>query len=375
MKLAALASLAAALLSSLALTLPLASQAATGNGTGTAGPGKPLVSTGGVSHVTSTSAALGGTVNPRTLATTYYFQYGPTAAYGLQTAPGTLPAGTSAKVKVSLTASGILTGYHYRLVASNAAGTTDGHDKTFSAKKAKNGFVLPQAFAPTPLGGTFVLSGTLTGLGNANRQIVLQASPYPYRTAYANISGPILTDALGRFSFRVPNLTASTKFRVATVGVKPLYSLIVPEQVALRVVLKARSTSRAKGLVRLYGTVTPAEVGARVFVQLEKPPKEEEKPPKSEKFAKPEKPGKSGKSGKSGKKKSEKGPAVVTKFTTFVKPATKSISRFSVVVKIPVTGHYRVFVVIPPGALTSGHSQTVLLHGVSNTKKKKRKKH
>ena len=108
-------------LSSLSLVLPLASEAAR-NKEGS--PGPPIASTGGFSHASGSSAVLKGGVDPRTLPTTYYFQYGPTAAYGSQTTPASLPAGT-VKVKVSQTVKAILVGYHYRLVATNADGTTN----------------------------------------------------------------------------------------------------------------------------------------------------------------------------------------------------------------------------------------------------------
>jgi hypothetical protein len=361
-------------LASLALILPSSSQATTAGPSKGAIPGRPLVSTGGVNHVTSTSAVLAGSVNPRTLATTYYFQYGPTAAYGSQTTPSSLAAGT-VTVKVSKPVTGILVGYHYRLVATNADGTSLGHDHVLSPTKAtKPGFTLPKLFQPTPLGGSFLLKGTLTGAGNVSRQIVLQGTPYPYTAPYTNIGAPILTGAGGVFAFRVPSLTTSTKFRVSRVGTPALYSLVVPETVSVRVTLKVRSSAR-KGLVRLYGTVTPAAVGARVFFQLEKAPKGEKNAaaPQTEKPIRPEKPVKGGNSGKSGKPE-EKGPTFVTKFNTIAKRGTKTVSRFSAVVNLSTTGHYRAFVQIPPGAVVSGHSSSLLLHAAPNPKKENKKK-
>jgi hypothetical protein len=196
---------------------------------------------------------------------------------------------------------------------------------------------------------------------------VLQESPYPYTTAYTDVGAPILTTVAGRFTFSVPHLMESTKFRVMTVGLLPVRSLIVPQQVSVRVTLKARSGGHS-GLVRLYGTVTPAEVGARIFFQLEKPPKTEEGT-KSEKPTRLEKPRK-GNSGRS----EEKGPRYATKFISVVKPGTKSISRFSAVVSVPDTGQYRAVVEVRPGPLASGSSTTVLLHAPASDKKKKKKK-
>jgi hypothetical protein len=361
-------SLPALALIGLLLALPLTAWAA---GANPGGPAAPSATTR-PARVSGTSVLLEGTVNPHMLATTYYFKYGPTTAYGQQTAVGTLAASATAtaSVKVSELAPGIKEGFHYRLVATNALGPpSEGRDLVFTnkTKSKKPAFVLPRTFAAVPLGSEFVLSGTLIGAKNGGREIVLQASAYPYRTGYVNVGEPLLTTATGAFSFHVADMRTNTKFRVATVGTLPvLTSLIVPAQVQARVVMKVRSSSH-KGLFRLYGTVTPAEVGALVLVQLEKPPAEE-KPENGEKPSKLEKPG------KGGSEKEEKGPTFATRFKTVVKPGTKALSRFSVIVKVATTGHYRVLVQIPPGPLVSGHSTTVLLHAPATTKGKKKRK-
>jgi hypothetical protein len=349
-----------------ASAFPLASPAATVTQTGV-----PSVSTGGVSAHGS-AVRLRGSINPRGEATTYYFQYGPTVAYGAQTPSASLPAGTVA-VKVTQTATGLRSGYHYRLVATNASGTKEGRDHTYTAKtktkikKKKSKFELPKTFQPTPLGGVFILSGTLTGTGNANRAIVLQASPYPYSAPFANVGNPIATNAAGHFSFRVAKLSVNTKFRVATVGSPPLYSPVVPEQVAVRVTLKASSSKRT-GLARLYGTVTPAQVGARVFLQFEKTT-HTEKGATREKPTKLERPGK-GESERSEERGEE--PKFATKFSTVVKRATKTLARFSVVVSIRDAGHYRAFVEVRSGPLASGHSASILVSAATPKKHKHR---
>lgn len=336
-------------------------------------PRAPRASTGGVTHVSGTSAVLNGRVNPHSLATTYYFQYGPTVAYGSQTATASLAAGTTA-IKVHQTVTRLLMGYHYRLVATNAVGTKHGRDRIFApkTKTPKSGFTLPKTFQPTPFGGTFVLGGTLTGPGNANRAIVLQASPYPYRTPFADVGAPVMTSARGSFSFRVARMSIATRFRVATVGSPALYSPIVPEQVAVLVTLKARhSAHKGTGLVRLYGTVTPAEVGARVFFQLQKKAGAK-KAPRTERPIKLETPG-SGKSEAAEERAEERSeaPKFSTKFSTVVKRATKAISRFSAVVKVRQTGRYRAFVQVRPGPLASGHSSSIPLHAVATKKRGK----
>ncbi len=84
-----------------------------------------------VRRVTSTSAWLQGGVYPNGEPTTYYWEYGTTTAYGSRTRSFSAGAGL-----VPVDAQGYLarlrprTIYHYRLVAGNAAGTTDEYDHT-----------------------------------------------------------------------------------------------------------------------------------------------------------------------------------------------------------------------------------------------------
>ena len=82
--------------------------------------------------VDGTSVTLNGKVNPQNLETTYYFQYGTTTNYGNNTISGTLPASMSTS-NVSTTVTGLQanTTYHFRIYASNSAGSMCGADYTF----------------------------------------------------------------------------------------------------------------------------------------------------------------------------------------------------------------------------------------------------
>jgi hypothetical protein len=71
-------------------------------------------------------------VNPRGLPTTYRFEYGQTAAYGSNTPLGSLAAGANpVEVTANLGSLAPGTTYHYRVVASNAEGTSVGGDRVF----------------------------------------------------------------------------------------------------------------------------------------------------------------------------------------------------------------------------------------------------
>jgi hypothetical protein len=89
----------------------------------------PAASTGGASQISDTAVRVNGTLSPHGQETTYYFQYGTTTGYGLQTRPVDAGSGTSA-VAVHAVLGGLTskTTYHYRLVAESAGGTTYGSD-------------------------------------------------------------------------------------------------------------------------------------------------------------------------------------------------------------------------------------------------------
>ncbi|MBI4768085.1 MAG: FG-GAP repeat protein [Deltaproteobacteria bacterium] len=97
----------------------------------------PLVTTGSATSVTLNSATLNGMINPNGSSTTYVFEWGTTAAYGNTTAVQTAGSGTSnVAATANLTNLTANTLYHYRLVATNGAGTSNGAEGTFIAQSA-----------------------------------------------------------------------------------------------------------------------------------------------------------------------------------------------------------------------------------------------
>jgi PKD repeat protein len=94
----------------------------------------PSATTGAASAITANSATLSATVNPHNQATTYHFDYGPTTAYGSTTAAQAVSPTDDATHAVTTAVTGLAAGqaYHYRIVATNATGTTTGADNTFT---------------------------------------------------------------------------------------------------------------------------------------------------------------------------------------------------------------------------------------------------
>jgi hypothetical protein len=93
----------------------------------------PTVTSQAATAIGPNGATLNGTVNPNGSATSALFDYGTTAAYGSTTAPAALGSG-AAPLPTSAAVAGLAcnTQYHFRARASNAFGSTNGGDLTFT---------------------------------------------------------------------------------------------------------------------------------------------------------------------------------------------------------------------------------------------------
>ncbi|HSD02237.1 MAG TPA: hypothetical protein VLB81_07715 [Gaiellales bacterium] len=91
------------------------------------------MATGSAYWTYQTQALVAGTLNARNAATTYWFEYGPTTAYGSETDGLPLDGGVKA-VPVYGNIAGLSshTTYHFRLAAQNPFGTTYGADRSFT---------------------------------------------------------------------------------------------------------------------------------------------------------------------------------------------------------------------------------------------------
>jgi hypothetical protein len=225
----------------------------------------PFVSTGSAKHVSFASATLTGSINPHGADTSYFFQYGTSRAYGLQTGVADAGSGTST-VRVSMAVSGLqpVTKYHFRLIAVNASGASTGGDSSFTTAKIPLSLAILAAPNPVVFGGTVLVQGTLSGTGNAGVGVSLQANPFPYLQGFVTVGNPELTMANGAFSFPVLGLTEATQFRVVTTAGHPVISPVAVEAVAVNVTSHLKHIGRHRA--RFFGIVTPAVDGAEVAI-------------------------------------------------------------------------------------------------------------
>lgn len=178
----------------------------------------PAVTTGTAEQITTSAARLAGTVNPNGAPTTYRFEYGTTAAYGLSTGSRTAGGG-GAPVAVHATLTGLTadTDYHYRLVAENGAGAAAGKDATLhtAAKPrppgAATGVARPVGATTTTLHGTVDPNGTPTAYHFEFGTSLAYERSTPDVSAGAD-------DTLVRMAVPVDGLRPNTRYHVRLVA-------------------------------------------------------------------------------------------------------------------------------------------------------------
>ena len=144
--------------------------------------GPPLVTTSPATSITNFSATLNGSVNPRGLTTTVYFQYGTTTSYGHTTAVQTQTGNTSRNVSANITGLNASTIYHFRIVASNSGGTRDGSDITFTTL----GPTGPPVAITTPASNITSALATLNGTLDPHGLPTLVYFQYGTTTSYGH---------------------------------------------------------------------------------------------------------------------------------------------------------------------------------------------
>jgi hypothetical protein len=186
--------------------------------------GPPVVTTNPATFIASFSARLNGLLDPHGLTTTVHFQYGTTPSYGLTTAPQSQTGNTYRNISANVSSLTASTAYHFRIVASNSAGTSLGGDRTFttltatgppvvitnpatnvaSSSATLNGSLDPHGLTTT----VYFQYGTTTSYGHTTP--MQSQTGNTYRNIAANISG-LTTHTTYHFRIVATN-SAGTRF-------------------------------------------------------------------------------------------------------------------------------------------------------------------
>jgi hypothetical protein len=231
--------------------------------------GPPGATTGSARNVTAAGARLIASVDPNGRATTYRFEYGTTTGYGKHTADASAGSGQSAR-SVSATIAGLAanTRYHYRVVATNAAGVTRGRDRTFTTLRNPQGITASASPDPAPWSGSTTVSGRISGQGVGGTTVALERQDFPFSGPFYLV-GTKRASGNGSFSFKVGPLWALARLRVTTRTTIVASSPVFEVRNALRVGL--RVSRLGGGRVRLQGSVSPAVARGRASLQKRSP--------------------------------------------------------------------------------------------------------
>jgi plastocyanin len=123
--------------------------------------GSPVVTTNPATFIASFSGTLNGLLDPHGLTTTVHFQYGVTTSYGLTTAPQSHSGNTYLNISANISSLTASTTYHFRIVASNSAGTRMGSDRTFTTLTATGPPVVTTNSATNVTTSSATLNGSL----------------------------------------------------------------------------------------------------------------------------------------------------------------------------------------------------------------------
>jgi hypothetical protein len=234
--------------------------------------GPPVVITNPATFIASYSAALNGSVDPHGLTTFVYFQYGTTTGYGSTTLSQVKTGDTYQSVSANISGLAASTTYHFRMVATNNAGTTHGADRTFttlsatgppvvitnpatliaSLSAALNASVDPHGVTTT----VYFQYGTTTGYGLTTASQTQSGNTY--QSVSANISG---LAASTTYHFRV----------VATNGAGRVYgsdrTFTTLSPTGPPVVITNPATNVASSSAALNGSVDPHGLTTSVYFQ------------------------------------------------------------------------------------------------------------
>jgi hypothetical protein len=176
----------------------------------------PAVTTNAATNVASFSATLNGSVHPHGLATTVYFQYGRTISYGSTTSSQTKTGNTSQNVSANISGLSANTTYHFRIVATNSAGTRYGTDRTFTTLGVTGP---PVAFtSPATLIASF--SAQLTGRLDPHGLTTSVYFQYGTTTSYGLTTAPQSQsgNTFRNISTNISGLSASTSYHFRIVA-------------------------------------------------------------------------------------------------------------------------------------------------------------
>ncbi|MEI6682637.1 MAG: T9SS type A sorting domain-containing protein [Bacteroidota bacterium] len=219
--------------------------------------------------ITAATATLNGTVNANGNSSAVSFQYGLTAAYGstVTAAPANATGLTVTNESAGITGLSFNTTYHYRIVATNIAGTTNGNDMTFTTGAGAP--VVVTNLATNVAANTATLNGTVTANSTSTTVSFDYGLTVAYGTNVAGVPSSLSGNSALTTLANITGLVTNTTYHYRCVGVNStgtVYGLdqtfltgcSAPAGAAGAITGPATVCALATGKVYSVGTITNA---------------------------------------------------------------------------------------------------------------------
>jgi hypothetical protein len=198
----------------------------------------PVATTAAATSVGLSAATLNGSVNPTGFSTTVLFEYGLSTSYGTQATAGPAPGSGSAPVNVNAAITGLTCSstYHFRLVATNAGGTANGADRTFTTSTCQ-GLAIDDPSIAEGSNGSSILAFTVS---------IPQALTSDVRVDYSTVAGTATAGDDYTAASGVFTLPAGSTSKTLNVLVRGEATAIEPDETLTVVLSNAVGTSIGK---------------------------------------------------------------------------------------------------------------------------------
>jgi hypothetical protein len=227
-------------------------------------PRPPGVSDQRARDIGPESATATASINPNGGATTYRIEYGTSTRYGRETPVAQAPSTAPSSISVELDDLRPYTRYHWRTVATNAAGTTRGADRSFRTARLPSAVSLSLSRRTVPWGGDVRLGGRVSGAGVAGMTVALEQQRFPLDQSFTALT-TARTGRDGGYLFTIPKLWTTTRYRVVTRTQAVATSPVATARSRVRAGIRARHFARKRA--RLQGTILPG-ISGTVELQL-----------------------------------------------------------------------------------------------------------
>jgi formylglycine-generating enzyme required for sulfatase activity len=232
-------------------------------------PAAPSVLTTEATYVTTTTALINGTIQPNSLDTTWWFQWGTDASYGNTSPSGVVGGSNTVPVAVDFNLSYLALGttYHFQLYGSNVDGLSSGGDLTFTTAAAPpDAFVLTTG-ASSVTANSAVLNGSINPEGSGALGFFQWGTDTSYGNTTPNFYPPLQNYDAVNVSNSISGLAPNTAYHYRIVGYNSgpdeaigndvTFTTSVPFQVSSPTVATLAATYVSPTCETLNGTVNP----------------------------------------------------------------------------------------------------------------------